>query len=326
MEFDQRLDHLPDGLQVLIIGGSYDQSLDYLPDSLKLLSINYRYSHKLDHLPEGLETLRLNNYDGTLDHLPSSLLHLDNSVFWFTQAPRRFNHLPFNLQTLKVDHLCICEGLPLDLDQYWNMFSQSCCLSFYSTLINLKKLRISLPNNCQNIVWPPHLTHLFIDDHPLDFDLGILPETLEYLTISNLNDSTCSRWPNSLRYICVKQINASKIPKNRIETILSHGWHNLLNQSQFPDLKRLTVRTSKSLKTMNCSFWHDFDASADLHDYDFSLESISGLEIPKIWPLKLFNFCDYLLKVSIITPWSEQLPRTDQSLKVFENNNIFNRG
>jgi hypothetical protein len=307
--FNQPLDYLPGNLKILEIPLGFDQPLDYLPTSLTQLILNNNYFRKMDHLPKGLQTLKLSTYHGHLDYLPSSLMHFENSVYFDHHSNRQLNHLPLNLQTLNINDMSSCESLPIHLHQLWLNYPKQSCLSTCHTLLHLKILRCNLEDIHPPIIWPPQLTHLIIENNSRDFDLGILPDTLQYLTLDNLNDSTCSRWPNSLKYLDIRgHITTSKIPHNQIETISSQRWHKTLNQSQFPYLKCLMI---DSVKNDDSFAWSKFDTADGLHDYEFSVHTRHRLGLPLIWPLKLFHLSSFHVHVSIVNPWSYPLSKTD---------------
>lgn len=301
--FNQPLDYLPTTLTRLSI--QTNQYLDYLPASLVNLTILiHNFSRPLDFLPEGLQTLCLFAFEGNLDYLPSTLLELD-MVHYGMDLSHQFDHLPAGLQSLKIhgfNNLHNLLYLPPHLHQLWILFADLPGPLFHDALMNLKKLHCSLKNITQPITWPLRLTHLSITDQHPDFGLGVLPETLEYLMVDNLDNSLGTRWPNSLKYLCIREnIIASTIPLNKIEYIFSYQWHKVLNQVNFPHLKQLTIQ-----HVVSGFSWDDFEAT-QCHDYDFCIHNghICLPSIPSVWPLKLFYLSVDRVHITVDAPWKE---------------------
>jgi hypothetical protein len=284
-KFNQPMDHLPVTLTELkLLSEDFCQSLDYLPISLRVLIIDNRFfSRSLDHLPEGLQLLNLNYYRNNLDYLPSTLLHLINMSDCYQYCGRSYRLISCSrLQTLAIDSLVSTANLPPNLYQLQLKYgflprSLSAC-----TWQNLRKLDCDLTNVSQTPVWPPGLTHLIIRNNNSHIDLGILPETLQYLTIDELNTFGCTRWPDSLHYLNIeKRISATSVPQNHIQTLSSWGWHKVLNRVEFPYLKRITIVNDIEFN------WDLFHSTTRLNQFDCFLCNVYP-HIPPIWPLRLF--------------------------------------
>jgi len=175
----------------------------------------------------------------------------------------------------------------------------------------LRKLECRFKYVSQTPIWPPNLTHLIVRNSFREFDLGILPQTLKYLTIDVLYPSTCKHWPDSLKHLCILgDIRTSIVPRNQIETIFAGDWHKVLNTHQFPYLKRLDLQ---------CTMF----SWEDLGDYDFRLRrTLVDFQLPNIWPLKLFYLCHHNKLTVSITPESRQPYGTFGAMWDFEGNGI----
>lgn len=117
--FNQPLDNLPQGLEVLKLGHFFDKPLDTLPRSLKVLIIRSKsFNHPLDNLPQGLKVLQIGTkknkscFDQPLDKLPQGIEKLILFMGWTLvswEKPRlSLKTLPMSLLYLTLRLNCPC--------------------------------------------------------------------------------------------------------------------------------------------------------------------------------------------------------------------------
>jgi len=77
INFNEPIDNLANGVEILHIGKKLNQSLNNLPNSIKILYLGDKFKQSLNNLPNSIETIHLNDdlFNNNLNNLP---LHLKN--------------------------------------------------------------------------------------------------------------------------------------------------------------------------------------------------------------------------------------------------------
>lgn len=101
--FNQSIDNLPYGIEILILGSEFNKPIDNLPDGLKyLFYYGWQFDNNIDFLPNNLKVLTLyGNFDKTIDCLPPKLERLELG-FNFNKP---LDNLPQYLQELIILNL-----------------------------------------------------------------------------------------------------------------------------------------------------------------------------------------------------------------------------
>jgi len=98
--FNQSIDNLPSGVEILTLGSEFNKPIDNLPSGLKyLFYYGWQFDSPIDYLPSNLKALTLyGNFDQIINFLPEKLERLELG-FNFNQP---LNNLPINLQELII--------------------------------------------------------------------------------------------------------------------------------------------------------------------------------------------------------------------------------
>lgn len=97
IEFNSKIDNLPNSIRILKFTDIFNQSIDKLPSSLLKLSLSYYFNHKCDNLPETLVDLSIEEkFTHLLNNLPNKLLVLrinNCQIYKLFYLPNSLTHL-----------------------------------------------------------------------------------------------------------------------------------------------------------------------------------------------------------------------------------------
>ena len=175
-DFNDNIDNLPLGLEILILGKKFNKSVDNLPNTLKEIHFGNSFNQPLDYLPNSLNKIVFEqNFNQSLDNLPNSINEIKFNV-------SNFNENKFNY----------------DINFLPNQLS-----------------KLILPSNFDKEIFnfPPNLKYLYLGKK-FNKTLNNLPESLEILIFDSQYNQQIYKLPNNLRHLSFsKKMNYSNLLK-----------------------------------------------------------------------------------------------------------------
>jgi hypothetical protein len=194
INYNCKINKLPDKLTYLKVGFSYDRRLPPLPENLEELLLMLDYNHKIEKFPKNLKKIVLSNcYNHKIDKFPKklrelqigksyshSLPELPNSLIYFSYASNHIDlpYLPDNINILHIGRDQNIERLPSKL----------------KSLYLMNRFNSELPD------LPETLEYLYLS-YMYDKYLPVLPEGLKILDLGLFYNKPIIKLPESLERI-----------------------------------------------------------------------------------------------------------------------------